>query len=54
MPAAKVMSEIPHPTKFVIDPFLYFGTRRNKWNRYANLVTYYTGIYLISVSAYWI
>lgn len=33
--------------------FLYFGTKRGKWTRYANLSTYYAGIYLIAMSAFW-
>ncbi|MDL2325048.1 lysoplasmalogenase [Ruminococcaceae bacterium OttesenSCG-928-A16] len=33
--------------------FLYFGTIRHKWMRYANLSTYYVGIYLIALTAYW-
>lgn len=33
--------------------FLYFGKRRRKGMRYANLSTYYIGIYSIAVTAYW-
>lgn len=34
--------------------FLYFGTHRVKWTRYANLSTYYIGVYCIALSAYWL
>ena len=34
--------------------FLYFGTTRRKWMRYANLSTYYLGIYCIAITAYWL
>lgn len=38
----------------VILMFLYFGTNRRKLMRGANLVTYYVGIYLMALSAYWL
>lgn len=38
----------------VILLFLYFGVRRFKWLRSANLLTYYVGIYLLSLSAFWL
>lgn len=31
--------------------FLYFGTRRNKYDRSLNLITYYIGIFMIATSA---
>lgn len=34
--------------------FLYFGTRRKKWTRPANLSTYYMGLYLLALTAYWL
>lgn len=37
----------------VILLFLYFGTRRHKWYRPANLLSYYAGVYLLGLSALW-
>ncbi len=34
--------------------FLYFGVRRFKWLRSANLISYYMGVYLLALSAFWI
>lgn len=33
--------------------FLYFGTHRRKSYRYANLSTYYVGVYMMALGAYW-
>lgn len=38
----------------VILLFLYFGVRRFQWLRSANLLTYYVGIYLLSLAAFWL
>lgn len=34
--------------------FLYFATHRRKGYRYANLTTYYVGVYFLALSCYWI
>lgn len=34
--------------------FLYFGTARHKWYRYANLTTYYVGVFLLATLAQWL
>lgn len=34
--------------------FLYFGVKRARWTRYANLTTYYIGVYCLAAGAYWL
>ncbi len=41
-------------TSDVILLFLYFAPRRLRWLRYANLTTYYIGVYLLGLSAHWL